>query len=77
MIALIDETSPADRGGIYYVVSAAVLVDETTTTAGSSGRVAAGRSIWVNEGSAVLGRMRLISESISAARVGAGAAAEN
>jgi len=34
VIAVIDETAPADRGGIYYVVTAAVVLDTDATRLG-------------------------------------------
>lgn len=60
MIALIDETSPLGPGGIYYVVSAAVLLDPDGVADELGGIFGAGRTQpfhWVTEGSEVLDRM--------------------
>ena len=66
VIALIDETSPTGPGGIYYVVSAAVVLDQGTLAGPLRSIFGSGRTKpfhWVTEGSAVLDRMvRLICE---------------
>ena len=66
MIAVVDEAAPADRGGIYYVVSAAVLLDADATRLGLRSVLPAGRKRpfhWVDEGPAARTRMLDLLES--------------
>jgi uncharacterized membrane protein len=60
VIAVIDETAPADRGGIYYVVSAAILLDADATRLGLRSVLREGRKRpfhWADEGPAARARM--------------------
>lgn len=60
MIAVVDETAPADRGGIYYVVTAAIVLDADTTRLALGSLLAEGRKRpfhWSEEGPAARGRM--------------------
>lgn len=66
MIAVVDEAAPADRGGIYYVVSAAVLLDASATRLGLRSVLPEGRKRpfhWVDEGPAARTRMLDLLES--------------
>jgi hypothetical protein len=60
VIAVIDETSPEDRGGIYYVVTAAVLLNAKDVVTGLNGVVPTGRQKpfhWAKEGTRARQRM--------------------
>lgn len=60
MIAVIDETAPADRGGIYYVVTAALVLDADGTRLGLRTVLTEGRKRpfhWADEGPAARARM--------------------
>lgn len=60
MIAVMDETTPADRSGLYYVVSVAVLLDEGATKDALADVLPKGRVRpfhWISEGVAARGRM--------------------
>lgn len=67
IIAVVDETSPSDRMGIYYVVTAAILLDPDATLSGLTSVVPTRRTRpfhWATEGPHARGRMLgLIRES--------------
>lgn len=60
IVAVIDEAAPADRQGIYYIVTAAVMLDVEAVRRGLTEVVAAGRSRpfhWAAEGPQARNRM--------------------
>jgi hypothetical protein len=60
VIAVMDETTPADRSGLYYVVSVAVVLDEVAAKDALAGVLPKGRVRpfhWISEGVMARGRM--------------------
>src|SRR5690349_10530196 len=60
VIAVMDETAPADKAGIYYVVSAAILLDPTSAKPALEAVLPPGRRRpfhWVLEGVRARNRM--------------------
>ncbi len=60
MIAVVDEAAPADGAGIYYVVTAAIVLDERATRGALAGVLPKGRARpfhWAQEGPAARSRM--------------------